>query len=153
MKTDHAYPSRAALLEHKRRLGEILVASGFLTPEELTDALETLPDDARLGEHLVSSGYLTEDQVYEGLSFQQGLPRVRLEADQVEVGVARRLPERAAREWKVLPFHIAEGGLFLAGPEIPGDEMNRALKSFTTLELRFHLVTPGEYRALADALL
>jgi adsorption protein B len=153
LKTDHAYPSRAALLEHKRRLGEILVASGYLSSDELASALETMPDEMRLGEHLVNEGYLTEDEVYEGLSFQQGLPRARIDAETVETGVARSLPEHAAREWKVLPFQVAEGSLFLAGPEIPGADVSEALKSFTKLELRFHLVTPGEFEALSDALL
>ena len=153
LKTEHAYPSRAALLEHKRRLGEILVASGFLTREELTDALDTMPDEVRLGEHLVSAGYLTEDEVYEGLSFQHGLPRVRIEAATLNLEVARALPEHAAKEWKVLPFQVAERSLFVAGPEIPGEEMSQALRSFTALELRFHLVTPAEYEALAGALL
>jgi Type II secretion system (T2SS), protein E, N-terminal domain len=58
-----------------------------------------------------------------------------------------------AREWKVLPFQVAEGSLFLAGPEIPSAEMDRALKDFTKLELKFHLVTPEEFEALASALL
>jgi adsorption protein B len=153
LKTDHAYPSRAALLEHKRRLGEILVASGSLTPGQLSDALDTTPPEVRLGEHLVSSGYLSEEEVYEGLSFQQGLPRARIDLESVDLGVARALPERAAREWRVLPFQVAERSLFVAGPEIPGEEVNQALKGFTALELRFHLVTPAEFEALADALL
>jgi hypothetical protein len=53
----------------------------------------------------------------------------------------------------VLPFQVAERSLFVAGPEIPGEEMSQALRSFTALELRFHLVTPAEYEALAGALL
>jgi hypothetical protein len=53
----------------------------------------------------------------------------------------------------VLPFQVAEGSLFLAGPEIPSVEMNRALQGFTALELKFHLVTPAEFEALSEALL
>jgi hypothetical protein len=112
-----------------------------------------MPEEVRLGEHLVSSGYLTEDEVYEGLSFQQGLPRARFEAESVDLAIARALPERAAREWKALPFQVAEGSLFVAGPEIPGEEMNQALNRFTALELRFHLLTPTEYETLVGALL
>jgi len=84
LKTDHAYPSRTALMEHKRRLAEILVASGYLTEDASAEALETIPEEVRLGEHLVASGFLTEDEVYEGLSFQQGLPHVRIEPETVD---------------------------------------------------------------------
>ena len=84
------------------------------------------------------------DEVYDALSFQQGLPRARIEMEGVPPQIARALPERTAREWKVLPFQVADGSLFLAGPEIPSEDMNRALRGFTALELKFHLVTPAE---------
>jgi hypothetical protein len=134
-------------------LGEILVTSGYLTADTLAWALETMPEEVRFGEHLVARGLVTENELYEGLSFQQGLLRARIEPDEVELSVARALLEKAAREWKVLPFQVAEGSLFVAGPEIPGAELSEAPKDFTTLEVRFHLVTLEEYRALADALL
>jgi len=143
LKTEHAYPARAALIEHKRRLGEILVGSGQLTAAALASALDTLLPATRLGEHLVNTGRLSADEVYDALSFQQGLPRARIEMESVPPQIARALPERTAREWKVLPFQVADGSLFLAGPEIPSEEMNRALQGFTALELKFHLVTPG----------
>jgi hypothetical protein len=136
LKTEH-------VIEHKRRLGEILVGSGQLTAAALTSALDTLLPATRLGEHLVNTGRLSADEVYDALSFQQGLPRARIEMESVPPQIARALPERTSREWKVLPFQVADGSLFLAGPEIPSEDMNRALGGFTALELKFHLVTPG----------
>ncbi len=153
LKTEHAYPNRAALLAHKRKLGEILVGAGHLTPAMLAAALESLPQSMRLGEHLVNSGQLSHENLYEGLSLQQGLPIARLDARLVPSGIARALPEKIVRDWKVLPFRVAEGNLFVASPEIPTPETNRALRQFTALELRFHLVTPAEFKSLTDALL
>jgi len=153
LKTEHAYPARSALLDHKRRLGEILVGFGQLSAAALEAALESLPPATRLGEHLIKTGQLSDEAVYEALSFQQGLPRARIEPKDVSPQVAHALPERAARDWKVLPFQVSEGSLFLAGPEIPSMEMNRALQGFTGLELKFHLVTPAEFEALSEALL
>ena len=74
LKTDHAYPSRAVLLAHKRRLGEILVGSGQVTASALRQALETRPSGVRLGAQLVRLGHLQEMQLYEALSLQQGCP-------------------------------------------------------------------------------
>ena len=42
LKTEHAYPSRSALVEHKRKLGEILVGSGYVDESDVRRALETL---------------------------------------------------------------------------------------------------------------
>jgi bacteriophage N4 adsorption protein B len=74
IKTEHAYPSRSALVEHKRKLGEILVGSAYVEEFDLLRALETQPAGVRLGEHLVRLGLLSEEDLYEALSLQQSLP-------------------------------------------------------------------------------
>jgi len=152
LKTDHAYPSRATLLAHKRRLGEILVGSGKITAEALRHALDTRPSGVRLGAQLVRLNYLQESELYEALSLQQGLPFARLDPADVEPKCVRTLPSAVARNWRVLPFRVAEGKLFVAGPDLPSQEMNDALRTFTALEIRFHLVTPTEYNSLTQAL-
>jgi adsorption protein B len=153
LKTEHAYPSRTALLADKRKLGEILVGSGALSRATLAAALKTRPSSLRLGEHLVSSGALRQETVYQALSFQQSLPLASLEASGVPAAIAHALPAGIARKWKVQPFRVEEGNLYLAGPEIPTPEMNRSLRSFTSLQLRFHLLTPASFESLSNALL
>ena len=153
VKTEHSYPTRAALLAHKRPLGEILVASGYLNTATLHSALAACPQGTRLGEFLVASGALNEEKLYEALSLQQGLPLTHVEVQQVALRVVRALPERIAREWRVLPFQVAEGSLLVASPELPTLKLTAAIRSFTALEIRFHLVTPSEYQHLVDALL
>jgi adsorption protein B len=153
LKTEHAYPTRAGLLPHKRRLGEILISAGYLAPDALAAALETRPPSLRLGEHLVRTGQISLETLYEALSLQQGLPVAQVEPALVPTGVARAFPEKLVRDWKVLPFRVADGTLYLAGPEIPTLETTCALKPFTSLELRFHLITPVKFESLLGALL
>jgi len=153
IKTEHSYPTRAALLSHKRPLGEILVGSGYLSAATVQRALAECPPGTRLGEFLVASGELGHAALYEGLSLQQGLPFTHVDAYDIPPRVARALPERVSREWRVLPFKVAEGGLLLASPDLPTHAMTAALRSFTSLEIRFHLVTPADYEQLLDALL
>jgi len=153
LKTEHSYPSRAALLDQRRKLGDILVDLGYLHPQELKPALAEQPHGVRLGEHLTGTGRLDEDQLYDALSLQQGLPVERIDPRKVSAAVARALPEHAVRQWRVLPFRVAEGSLFVAGPELPTAAMATALRNFTPLQLRFHLVTPSRFERLAEALL
>jgi adsorption protein B len=152
-KTDHAFPSGTALQTHRRKLGEILVSSGYLTGEGLKTALITRKSGVRLGEHLVRAGQLDEVALYDALSIQQGLPIGQLDPDDIPRRVAHAIPAHAVREFRVLPFRIAEGSLFLAGPDIPSAEVTSALRRFTSLELRFHLVIPSEFEKLTAALL
>ena len=153
VKTEHAYPSRSALVQHKRKLGEILVGSGFAQESDIRRALETLPAGVRLGEHLVKLGVISDDELYEALSLQQSLPSGRLEPWVISSHVARALPRRVVRDWRVLPFRISSGNMFLASPEIPTDDLTRVLRGFTRLSLRFHLVTPQNFEELAESLL
>ena len=153
LKTEHAYPGRATLLAHKRKLGEILVSSGAVAASELESALAERTPGIRLGEYLVGAHKLEMEALYQALSFQQGLPLAQIEPEAVPWRVAHALPEHAIRRWQVLPFRVAERNLFVASPEPPEAETTEALRAFTSLEIRFHLVTPAEFERLSKALL
>jgi hypothetical protein len=43
--------------------------------------------------------------------------------------------------------------MFVASAKLPTPQMNASLRSFTALEIRFHLVTPTEFENLTTALL
>lgn len=152
VKTEHAYPSREALLIHKRRLGEVLVTANWISQQDLDLALGTQPAGVRLGEHLIAMGKIAEDDLYDALSLQQGLPAAKLRPRDISPRAARALPRRLMQRWKVLPYRIDSGALLLASPEIPNEEMTRALGGCTQLSLRFHLVTPGNFEELSEAI-
>jgi adsorption protein B len=148
LKTEHGYPSRAALATHKRKLGEILAGSGYIGVDDLSQALSTKPPELRLGEYLVMRGALTESDLYEALSLQQGLPAGAVNHLDVAENAARALPRHVMRSWRVLPFRIAYGSLHLATPEVPTDDMTRDLRGFTGLDVRFQLITPENFETL-----
>jgi bacteriophage N4 adsorption protein B len=153
LKTEHAYPTQGALSTHKRSLREVLTSNGFLTEERWQMAVETKPDHLRLERHLVRSGYLSESDLYEALGIQQSLPAGPLEISEIRVDVARSLPAAFSRQWRVLPFKVDQGRLWIAAPEAPTEDLQIELKRLTQLEPRFHLVPPGNFAALASELL
>ncbi len=153
VKTEHAYPSRATLLPHKRTLDEILVGSGYLTPEQLAHARSTQPPGVSLPDYLMASGLASEEDVYGALSLQLGLAFGWIDPHTVHRRVARALPAHVVRKWAVLPVKIEAGNLHLASPEPPPEELPAALRRFTRLEIQVQLVTPSNFRCLAEALL
>jgi bacteriophage N4 adsorption protein B len=153
VKTEHSYPSRAALNSHQRRLGEILVGSSYIGEQDLQAALASKAPDVRTGEHLIALGLLSEQDLYEALSLQHMIPFLHLEGWQVPLWIARALPAAEARRWKVLPFNVRAGRLYVAGPELPTDQMRRELRKHTGLEIQFHFITPGNLRELTNQLL
>jgi hypothetical protein len=77
------------------------------------------------------------------------MPFGRPEANVVSAAVTRSLPARVARKWKVLPFRVLSGRLFVLGPELPSAAMTRELSRFSSLELQYQLVTPDDFEELA----
>lgn len=148
-KTDHAYPKRAALATDQRRLGEILTAGRWIAEEHMAAALASQPVTLRLGEHLLVLGLIREDDLYTALALQNGLPMGKPELLSVSLAVTRTLPAEISRKWRILPFRIAAGELYIVGTEIPGDGMREEVRQFSSLELRFRFVTPTDYEELA----
>ena len=144
-KTDHSYPNRGALVSFKPKLGQLLVRAGLLAEEALMAALAEKPDGIRLGEHLLRSGLIGEETLYDTLALQQNIPRQNLSPGQTPPSLLRALPCSLMRTWKIVAFRVSDGCLFLAGPELPTDEMRKALRAQTALSLRFHLITPTQY--------
>ncbi len=149
LKTEHAYPNRAALVEHVRKLGEVLVGCQYIAPVELEAALTAKPAGIRLGDFLITQGKVSEADVYTALSLQQNVPFGKPEPAVISRPITRSLPAEIVKRWKVLPYKVAAGHLFVAGSELPSNEMHDALRKFSSLEIRFHLVTPTEFEELA----
>lgn len=153
VKTQHAFPSQAALGRRTVRLGEVLLANGYLTQQQVSRALSTKPSHLRFGEHLIASGLLDEDTLYEALSLQRTLPQGRIDPGEIRKSVARSLPSQIAVQRKLIPFKVDMGTLFIAGPELPTLRLRHELGQFTSLAIEFHLVTPSNYRELANEFL
>jgi type II secretory ATPase GspE/PulE/Tfp pilus assembly ATPase PilB-like protein len=89
----------------RRRLGDILIDMGVLSPPDLEKALGFGKEKGlRLGEALIELGVLSEDRILWTLAEQLGLSFVRITEDQVIPEVVRLVPEDMARRNGVLPL-------------------------------------------------
>lgn len=153
VKTDHAYPTRTALAPERKRLGEIIGELQWIRPAALEEAVAARPAGVRLGEHLVARGLLTEQQLYKALSLQHEVPLGKPAPESISLPVTRSLPARLVRRLRALPFRIAGGELYVAGSEVPDEPMERDIRNFSSLAIRFQLVTPTQFEELAAAYL
>lgn len=145
-KTEHVYP---AMESSRPPLGEVLVRMGLLAAKELPEALCSKPPDMRLGDYLTQRGMVSEHDLYRALSLQAGIPLGAPPADEVNPAAVRCMPRTIARRWNVLPYRVQDGQLHIAATDVPSLEMTRALAEVVTLELRFRLLQPADFRALA----
>jgi type IV pilus assembly protein PilB len=98
-----------------RRLGDLLVAEGLITAEQLRQALADQKGKAdKLGSVLVRQGSLSEEQLIGFLSRQYGIPSITLINLDVDPDTLRLVPAHIAKKYDVLPVKRIGGTLTLA---------------------------------------
>jgi len=98
-----------------KRLGDLLVSEGVISPGQLHDALrEHRRSKERLGRVLTRSGYVSEEQLVQILCKEHGLPSVSIEQYTVAPEVLALVPVHIARKYDVLPLARVDNRLTLA---------------------------------------
>jgi type IV pilus assembly protein PilB len=105
-----------ALPQQKRkRIGEMLIAEGLLTPEQLAAALEEQRrHGGRIGAILKSLGFVTEEGIIRTLGRQTGIPHQVLSTVIIDADVVKLVPELLARRHQAIPLYKKGGMLTLA---------------------------------------
>ncbi|AFM42328.1 type II secretory pathway, ATPase PulE/Tfp pilus assembly pathway, ATPase PilB [Desulfosporosinus acidiphilus SJ4] len=104
-----------SLRQDRKRLGEILVTGGAISPTQLDEALalqKTL--GLRLGEVLIKQGLVMEEEILRTMQSQLGLPSIDLNRLAVPEQVLKALPENVVRKYGVLPVELENGQLLVA---------------------------------------
>jgi type IV pilus assembly protein PilB len=99
----------------RSRLGDVLVAEGVISSDQLYDALrEHRRSKERLGKVLTRRGFVSEEKLVEILSKEHGLPSVAIEQYTVPADVLALVPPHIARKYEVIPLARVDTGLTLA---------------------------------------
>ena len=98
-----------------RRLGDLLVENGHLTPAKLRRALRHQRENGvRLGEALLRLGYITGDQLAAALAEQKRLPLISLHEVFPNPRALSLLTEKFIRSRRVMPVDFDQDALILA---------------------------------------
>lgn len=98
------------------KLGQLLVARGWITVQQLTRALQNQSIvGGRLGTCLIEIDALSEDYLLKGLSEQLGVPAATVDdLRRIPEEVLAFLPDKLARRCRAIPFRIEGSRLDLA---------------------------------------
>ena len=105
-----------------KRIGELLIANEYITPEQLNKALEIQKKTAgkKIGEILVEQGFTTQNRVYKMLERQLGVKFVDLTGEVISKDMTRVVPRSIARKYNVVPVQATADTVHLA----MGDPLN-----------------------------
>src|SRR5688572_15473077 len=93
----------------RRRLGEMLVAAGLLTPAQLSEALtEQARTGGRLGDVLLAKGLVNESQITQTLSNQLSIPWVSLYHVEFSRELLNLVGAEIAERYGLVPIYVRE---------------------------------------------
>lgn len=98
-----------------KRLGDLLIAAGTITPEELDMGLQRQKETKeRLGAALISAGIITEAELIEALRLQLGIEYIDLSKTTIPISLAQVVPKNIAKQFLVVPVRMERDELYLA---------------------------------------
>lgn len=98
-----------------RRLGQILIDQGIITPVQLEGALTEQRSTGRFfGEILVSRGEATEEEIARSLSEQLGFAYVDLNEITIEPKALELVPKEVCEKLTIIPLFISQNMLTVA---------------------------------------
>ncbi len=144
----------------RKKLGDLLIERGHVTPDQLEVALrQQATSGHRLGNILVETGVITEEQLIDAISERLQIPKVSLDAMVIDPAVISRVPVEVARRYTLLPVFaigntvtlaMADPLNFIAIDEIKYHtrcEVKRAIATITEINQAI-----DQYYSIADSL-
>jgi type IV pilus assembly protein PilB len=99
----------------KRRLGDLLVESRKIAPEQLKKVLiKQQGSGKRLGELLIEDGILSEEDILEVLEQQLCINRVYLDREEIEQKFVQAIPESISKKYNLVAFGMEDNKLKVA---------------------------------------
>jgi type II secretory ATPase GspE/PulE/Tfp pilus assembly ATPase PilB-like protein len=134
------------------KIGEWLVAQGWITPDHLSVALkEQKRHPKRLGELLLGLGFLSSSQLLKALSTLSGLPFILLDNHILDPLTTQQIPLEIAQRYQVILFQLDEtqAHIAMADPEniIALDKVRPFVPSQIAL-IPYHETQDGIARAI-----
>ena len=97
-------------------IGEVLKEYGYINEEQLQTALAAQKKDRskRLGEHLIALGFVSERQMLEALSDKLSEPLVSLDNIEFDINAVKKIPEAMAQKYSIIGYTFTDNVLTVA---------------------------------------
>ena len=134
-------------------LGTLIFRAGLIAPQQLEDALaEGLRSGKRLGEVLLARGWLSEEDLSRLLAGQKGLPYADVERIAIDRELARSMSYEDSRREMALPL-VNEFGAPVVAVCDPEEGVMERVRAQLGPETRFVIAAPGALTRVIDEVL
>jgi len=135
----------------RKKIGDILLEQGFITPGQLETALSQQPTTGkRLGDLLVDTGIISEEQLLNAISYRLSIPRLSLDSMVIDPHVISRVPVELARRYTLIPVFAIGNTLTLAMADPLNIIAIDEIKYRTSCDIKRAVATISEIKTAID---
>lgn len=139
--------SDAAVALAQKKIGELLVEAGLLTPEQLEPAIvEARQLGKRLGDYLVEQRLVTAEDLAMAISLQLNLPVIDLKRHTVQPQALQLVPEEYARQHELIPIDIAGDALVVVMADPGNIQVMEDLRARAKMAIQPAVGIPSDIR-------
>jgi len=141
------------------RLGEILIESGTITPDQLNEALRVQKDNdsdkhhTPIGDILIGLGFVGEEDVFRAFTSQYQFPYLPLKDYLFDPEVINIIPLEIIRKHRIIPVDKIGNNLTIATSNPLNKQASDELKDISKCNRILPFIAPpSEIRSLIDRL-
>jgi hypothetical protein len=139
---------------HRRRIGEILVNEGLVTPEQLEEALRVQKKTGDLlGSVLMDMGLVAESDIAKTMCLQYQLPFITFQNYEFDEKLLGLFPKDFLHKHRLLPFDRVGDMLLVLVTEIPQDQVIEEIPKLTHLNTALYVGYLSEVTAQLNRLI
>jgi type IV pilus assembly protein PilB len=141
------------MAKQQKRLGELLVEWGAVTPKDITRALEHAKKQSlRIGEALIDLKLVSDTAVYKALAQQHNMEYVDLDKNAISPQTISSIPDDLMRKYLILPLSKDNGKLRVAVHDPLDLEMLDILRFRLHTDIRTVLAPRSRIKNILDDL-
>lgn len=137
--------------KYKKRLGEILVEDGIITPESVTEALDNQKKEGgMIGQILIRLGYITEENLLAALGKQLNIPYMPLMNYSINAEAVKLFPDDLCRKNMMICFDEDDKRFYLAVADPLNVQIIDDAEKQVRKRAQVFLSTPSEIHQVLD---
>lgn len=137
-----------------KRIGEILVAMGYITPSILERALESSKGTQKpLGQILVENHFVSWSDIADALAAQYELPRLQEFPQNIPFDVINAIPKNLIETYRLIPYKREENTLWIATDNaINYTQVIREIRFITSMNVKIAIVPTDLFDAIYQSI-
>lgn len=137
----------------KKRLGEILIEDGILSPENLQEALnQQKKEGGIIGQILIRHGYISEEDLVAAVAKQVKVPYLPLANYSINADAVKLMPKEFCVRNQVILFDQTDRNIFISMGDPLNDSAVEEIQKKVGLTPQIFISTPTEVLSMLDIL-